>query len=137
MRSSLPRLRWLWVVGALAALVVTIPAAAGAANEARVTIGSPMTPFPRNKQNEPAVAIDAARPLVLAAGSNDELDLAPCGTTIFATDDAPCPFTPGVGVSGVHFSFDGGRSWVQPTYTGFSARTGVPGPGPIGTLPWY
>ena len=137
MKNSPPRLRWLWIVGALAALVVTIPAAAGAANEARVTVGTGFTPFPQNKQNEPSVAIDASRPLVVAAGSNDELDLAPCGMTVFATPDAPCPFTPGVGVSGVHFSFDGGRSWLQPTYTGFSARTGVPGPGPIGTLPWY
>jgi hypothetical protein len=137
MKNSPPRLRWLWIVGALAALVVTIPAAAGAANEARVTVGTGFTPFPQNKQNEPTVAIDAARPLVLAAGSNDELDLAPCGTTIFATPDAPCPFTPGVGTSGVHFSFDGGRSWVQPTYTGWTARTGTPMVGPIGTLPWY
>jgi hypothetical protein len=125
------------VVALLAVLVLTLTASAGAANEARVTVGSPTTPFPRNKQNEPSVAIDASRPLVLAAGSNEEIDNAPCGTTIFATDESPCPFTPGVGGSGVHFSFDGGRSWVQPTYTGWSARTGTPMVGPIGTLPWY
>jgi hypothetical protein len=125
------------VVALLAVLVLTLAASAGAANEARVTVGSPTTPFPRNKQNEPSVAIDASRPLVLAAGSNEEIDNAPCGTTIFATDESPCPFTPGVGGSGVHFSFDGGSSWVQPTYTGWSARTGTPMVGPIGTLPWY
>ena len=125
------------VVALLAVLVLTLAASAGAANEARVTVGSPTTPFPRNKQNEPSVAIDASRPLVLAAGSNEEIDNAPCGTTIFATDESPCPFTPGVGGSGVHFSFDGGRSWVQPTYTGWTARTGTPMEGPIGTLPWY
>ena len=118
------------VVALLAVLVLTLAASAGAANEARVTVGSPTTPFPRNKQNEPSVAIDASRPLVLAAGSNEEIDNAPCGTTIFATDESPCPFTPGVGGSGVHFSFDGGRSWVQPTYTGWSARTGTPMVGP-------
>ena len=26
---------------------------------------------------------------------------------------------------------------MQPTYTGWSARTGTPAVGPIGTLPWY
>jgi hypothetical protein len=112
-------------------------ATAIAATTAEVTVGSPHDPFPRNKQNEPAVAIDAARPDIVAAGSNDEIDNAPCGTTIFATGEAPCPFTPGVGDSGVHFSFNGGKTWVQPTYTGWSARNGNPGVGPIGTLPWY
>jgi hypothetical protein len=85
----------------------------------------------------PAVAIDASRPSILAAGSNDEIDLAPCGATIFATEESPCPFTPGVGVSGIYFSFNSGQSWVQPTYTGWSARDGTPAVGPIGTLPWY
>jgi hypothetical protein len=111
--------------------------AALAATEAAVTVGSPHHPFPRNKQNEPAVAIDASRPDVVVAGANDEIDLAPCGTSQFATPDSPCPFTPGVGVMGVYFSFNGGQSWQQPTYSGFSARDGTPGPGPIGTLPWY
>ena len=128
-----------WFITVISALLAFSIAAstALAQTEAEVTVGSPPHPFPRNKQNEPSVVIDPSRPLIVAAGSNDEIDLAPCGTTIFATPEAPCPFTPGVGVSGVHFSFNGGNSWVQPTYTGWSAREGTPSVGPIGTLPWY
>jgi hypothetical protein len=106
-----------------------LPAGA-AGGDVLVTNGSPPSPFPQNKQNEPAVAIDAHSPNVVVAGSNDEIDLAPC-------NGSSCPFTQGVGVSGVYFSFDGGNSWTQPTYTGWSARTGTPQVGPIGTLPWY
>jgi hypothetical protein len=128
---------WLLAVLSVAFAFAIATSAAMAATTAEVTVGSPHHPFPRNKQNEPSVAIDASRPNILAAGANDEIDLAPRGTSQFATPEAPCPFTPGVGVSGVQFSFDGGTSWVQPTYTGWSARDGNPSVGPIGTLPWY
>ncbi len=105
-----------------------MPAGAQAATDALVTTGSPVTPFPQNKQNEPSVAVDPTNPSMVAAGSNDEIDLAPC-------DGGDCPFTDGVGVSGIYFSSTGGTSWNQPTYDGYSARDGSPGPGPIGTLP--
>ncbi|HET8630585.1 MAG TPA: sialidase family protein [Thermomicrobiales bacterium] len=129
MRRVHATLRFWIVLLALVALATAVPAAA-AGGDVLVTNGSPPSPFPQNKQNEPGVAIDASHPMVLAAGSNDELDLAPC-------DGSSCPFTTGVGVSGIYFSFDGGKTWTQPTYQGWSARTGTPMVGPIGTLPGY
>lgn len=114
-------------------------AAATTSGDVLVSTGSPIGPFAQNKQNEPAVAVDAHQPGVMAAGANDEIDLETCA----AGDPTQCPFTPGVGVSGIYFSFNSGGSWVQPTYAGLSARscTGPaacsPSAGPIGTLPWY
>ena len=111
-----------------AALFFALPAMA--ASDTLVNVGSAPSPFPVNKQNEPAVAIDPLDAAVVVAGANDEIDNAPA-----AGNDTS--FTPGVGDSGIYFSFDGGLSWMQPTYTGWSARTGTPQVGPIGTLPWY
>jgi hypothetical protein len=131
---------------AVAALVVT--AVAGAFNpDTRVTVGNVGSPFTQNKQNEPAVAINPAVPNIVAAGANDEIDLEACNNR----DDKTCPFTFGVGTSGIYFSNDSGTTWHQPTYTGFSARNCLglvgtsaapadncnPSTGPIGTLPRY
>jgi hypothetical protein len=111
----------------------------GTDTDTLVSVGSPAAPFSQNKQLEPAVAIDAAHPSVVAAGARDQIDMASCD----AGDPSTCPFSEGVGYSGVYFSFDAGASWTQPTYQGWTARhclgpePCVPNLGPIGTLPGY
>ena len=136
------------VLGSAAALVMAgglLAAQAAADGSVNVTSASPRSPFSQNKQNEPTVAVDANHNNILVAGSNDEIDEQACSSQF---PSRPCPFTPGVGVSGVYFSFNAGKSWTQPTYTGFTARgctanftTPVSAcaqtEGPIGTLPWY
>jgi hypothetical protein len=138
-------MRRLSVIPFAAVMVLTLAApAAATGGDTLVTVASPTTPFSENKQNEPALAIDANHPSVLAAGANEEIDEEACN----AGNDTTCPFTDGVGVSGIYFSFDSGQSWTQPTYTGWSARNcqGAvgnsdppcqPQVGPIGTLPGY
>lgn len=128
------------LLGAGLALVAGIVPAA-AQSDVLVTNGSPTTTFSQNKQNEPALAVDANNPSILVAGANEEIDEQGCNSTPGGTH---CPFTPGIGVSGVYFSFNGGATWTQPTYQGLTARDCVSPttctaahPGPIGTLPRY
>ena len=137
----------LLVVGLVAiAMAAAVPAAATHGGDTEVTVGSNDTVFSQNKQNEPAVAIDAAHPNVVAAGANDNIDMEACD----AGDPTTCPFTADVGGSGIYFSFDSGDTWIQPTYEGLTARNclGDPDPavttdvcvpevGDIGTLPGY
>jgi hypothetical protein len=110
---------------------LAVPAlASGASTEAKVTVGSPPTPYLPNGSNEPALAMDANHPAVLAAGANDLVDSAPC-------QGSSCNLTPDIGISGIYFSFDSGATWTQPTYTGLTAQTGTTHVGPIHTLPGY
>jgi hypothetical protein len=129
---------------AIVTLIATAVPAQAYNPDTLVNVGSPPTPFSQNKQNEPALAVNAHDPDVLVAGANDNIDMEACN----AGADNTCPFTAGVGVSGVYFSFDRGTHWSQPTYQGWSARSCLgavgdtdsacqPSLGDIGTLPKY
>jgi hypothetical protein len=128
-----------FAVLAVCALWAAAPALAG-----DVSVGSPPDTTPQNHQNEPAIAVDASHPDFAVAGWNDFVDWAPCpqadalqfGTCADPADD-------GVGLTAVAFSFDRGKTWIQPAYTGWTAADCNPTAtctahmGTIHTLPWY
>jgi hypothetical protein len=134
------------LVSLLLAVIAPSAAAQPAATSALVSVGSPTDQHPQNAQNEPALAVDASRPSVLAAGANDLVDMQPCSrlasTTAGACSFPLGTFNLGVGLGGVYFSFDQGRTWIQPTHQGLTAadcnptvEPCTPHPGPIHTVP--
>ena len=90
----------------LGTLSISAPASAASA-ESKVSVGSPPTPYLPNASNEPAIAMDANHPAVLAAGANDLVDSSPC-------QGSNCNLTPDIGISGVYFSFDSGAHGPSP-----------------------
>src|SRR5258708_34502231 len=82
-------IRLLSVLAIVGVLSLAIPVSA-AGGDTLVTVGSPPTPFSQNKQNEPAVAVDANHQNILASRVNDENDLATCNSG----DPTTSPFTP-------------------------------------------
>jgi hypothetical protein len=99
------------LAGVLASLTIVYAAAARPDFNSQTNLVQP-SPFPQNKQNEPAIAQNPTDALNLIAGANDEIDLPACTAS-------GCPFVANVGLSGVYVSHDGGASWTQ-----FSAPAG-------------
>src|SRR5437867_2578097 len=81
------------------AAAVAAPPRAGANTNVDQDVG---LAFPKNKQNENAITRDPVSGK-LVVGANDEIGLNLCrGTTTPLA--SPCPFTPGVAVSGYYRS---------------------------------
>jgi hypothetical protein len=92
-----------------------------------VTAAAPTDGYLQNASDEPAMAVDASRPNVLAIGAHELMDQQRCSRAA-VTSLGSCTFpinglttNAGVGITGIYFSFDSGRSWTQPTYQGLTA----------------
>lgn len=92
----------------VAAALIAVPATA-AVRDPVISSNQPL-PFPRNAQNEPALALDR-RPKppgpLLIGGGNDYRDQPVC------SGQSACGFAAGVGISGVYYS-DNAAAWTSP-----------------------
>ncbi|HXL78342.1 MAG TPA: sialidase family protein [Candidatus Eisenbacteria bacterium] len=118
-------------VGALLSLLAAGgPAEAAVVNfDVQANLVQP-SPFPQNKQNEPAIAQNPAHPTNLIAGANDEIDLPACTAT-------GCPFVGNVGLSGIYVSNNSGASWSQFSAAAGGDNTASFNGGKIHTLPGF
>ena len=99
------------LVASVAAVVAAHAHSAVAFNpDTRVSVGSPPSPFSANKQNEPAVAIDANHPSVLAAGANDNIDMEACNAGQRSQRSSPRGSTKTAGEGAFGVGQDNGRT---------------------------
>jgi hypothetical protein len=140
----------LWLLVSCAAAMAAPAAAQAQVVDSLVTAAAPTDGYLQNASDEPAMAVDASRPNVLAIGAHELMDQQRCSRAA-VTSLGSCTFpinglttNAGVGITGIYFSFDSGRSWTQPTYQGFTAdacdpavEPCVPKVGPIHTVPNY
>src|SRR2546430_10499479 len=89
---------------ALALFTTMTPGFAVLNGDTEITVGSNDAVFSQNKQNEPAIAVDASHTNVLAVGDKDHIDLEACNVG----DDRTWPVTPWGRRAGVQVSVQSG-----------------------------
>ncbi len=114
MRTTMTRwglLAGVLLVSAIVATTLLAPRGAGAAPPPTITnvqVNQVLAgPFPKNKQIEPSIAQNPTNPQNLIVGAGDEIAEPACTNTT----PSSCPFVPGISISGVYASFDGGKTF--------------------------
>ena len=121
----------------LSALFLLISAGGAFGSDVLVSTAVHHTILPE-QQNQPTIAVDPTNADTVIAEANEEIDVEACA----ASDRTTCPFTQGVGVSGMYFSTTGPPRRHSPPTPGrppaiASGRRRSSPAGAIGTLPNY
>ncbi len=101
----------------LALTVFVIPAQAVTVTETDVFPTSTQH-FPQNKQNESPMAVNPIDPNNIITGANDEIEEPDC--TPATGGSSSCPFVPGIDLTGVYWTTDGGTTWNHQILPWFS-----------------